>query len=81
MDRIADIPGRIIHGRYDMVCRCLIRSICIVGGRLLSCTLSVTPATASEPGTVDALIRATEEIGNSLLTRNDPHLFLNCPAK
>ena len=35
---------------------------------------------ASEPGIVDALIRATEEIGKRLETQNDLHFYLNCQA-
>ena len=67
MDRIADIPGRIIHGRYDMVCP--LSNALDLHRRWPAAELHIVRDAghaASEPGTVDALIRATEEIGKQL---------------
>ena len=67
MAKIRDIPGRIIHGRYDMVCPL---SNALDLHRLWPASelhiVRDAGHSASEPGTVDALIRATEEIAKSL---------------
>ena len=67
MQLIRDIPGRILHGRYDMVCH---------QGNALALHRHWPDAelhivcesghSASGPGTVDALIRATQDIANKL---------------
>ena len=67
MAKIADIPGRIIHGRYDMVCP--LSNALDLHRRWPAAELRIVRDaghSASEPGTVDALIRATEEIGKRL---------------
>lgn len=67
MERIKDIPGRIIQGRYDCVCP-------LDGALALS---EAWPAaelqiirdaghSATEAGTVDALVRATEDMAKEL---------------
>ncbi|MCY4264855.1 MAG: prolyl aminopeptidase [Gammaproteobacteria bacterium] len=64
MESIASIPGRIVHGRYDMVCP-------LVNAQLLHQHWSASELhivrdaghAASEPGMVDALIRATGDFG------------------
>ena len=65
MQLIRDIPGRIVPGRYDMVCH---------HGNALALHRQWPDAelhivresghSASGPGTVDALIRATQDIAN-----------------
>ena len=67
MAKIADIPGRIIHGRYDMVCP--LSNALDLHRRWPAAELHIVRDaghSASEPGIVDALIRATEEIGKRL---------------
>lgn len=63
MDAIKDIPGRIVHGRYDMICP-LDNAQSLHQRWPASELLIVRDAghSASEPGTVDALIRATQDI-------------------
>ena len=66
MQLIRDIPGRIVHGRYDMVCP-LENALALHRHRPGS--HKIVPRTdtpASEPGTVDALIRATQDIAKKL---------------
>ncbi len=67
MERIRDIPGRIIQGRYDVICP-------------LDAALALSEAwpaaelqiirdaghSASEAGTIDALVRATQDIAKEL---------------
>ncbi len=67
METLADIPGQIIHGRYDMVCpldnatelhhRWPGSELCIVreAGHF-----------ATEPALTDCLVKATDEIGRDL---------------
>ncbi|PCJ23794.1 MAG: prolyl aminopeptidase [SAR86 cluster bacterium] len=67
MSSIAHIPGRIVHGRYDMVCplenaRSLHRQW--PGSELQ--IVRESGHSASEPGTVDALIRATQDIAKEI---------------
>ena len=67
MAKIAEIPGRIIHGRYDMVCP--LSNALDLHRRWPAAELHIVRDaghSASEPGIVDALIRATEEIGKRL---------------
>lgn len=63
MDAIKDIPGRVIHGRYDMVCP-LANAFDLHNAWPASELQIVRDAghAASEPGTVDALIRACRDI-------------------
>ena len=67
MQLIRDIPGRIVHGRYDMVC--LHRNALALRRQWPDAELHIVRESrhsASEPGTVDALIRATQDIANKL---------------
>jgi proline iminopeptidase len=67
MDKITQIPGRIIHGRYDMVCP-LSNALSLHHQWPESELQIVRDAghSASEPGTVDALVRATHDIAKML---------------
>lgn len=69
MDALQDIPGRIIHGRYDMVCP-LDNALALHQHWPASELQIVRDAghSASEPGIVDALIRATRDIARTLNT-------------
>lgn len=67
MSVIQDIPGRIVHGRYDMVCpldnaRALHQ---LWPGSELHIVRDAGHS-ASEAGTVDALIRATQDIAKEI---------------
>ncbi len=67
MDAIKDIPGRIIHGRYDMICP-LTSAVELHNAWPASELHIVREAghSASEPGNVDALIRATQDVAKLL---------------
>lgn len=67
MDAIKDIPGTIVHGRYDMVCP-LDNAYHLHHHWPASELHIVRDAghSASEPGNVDALIRATHDIAKNL---------------
>ena len=67
MQSIKDIPGRIVHGRYDMVCP-LDNALSLHQQWPNSELVIVRDAghSASEPGTVDALIRAVADIAKQL---------------
>lgn len=61
IDKIRHIPGVIVHGRYDLVCP--LRSGWDLHKAWPEATLHIIPDaghSASEPGTTDALIRATD---------------------
>ena len=61
--RLKDIPGIIVHGRYDVVCP--LQSAWDLHQKWPSAKFVVVPDaghSASEPGIVDALIRATAEM-------------------
>lgn len=65
--RLADIPGAIVHGRYDVVCPLdqaweLHRAW---PGASLHIVADAGHA-ATEPGIVDALVRASDELGRQL---------------
>ena len=65
---LGSIPGFIIHGRYDVVCP--IESAWVLNKAWQQSTLNIIPSaghSASEPGIVDALVRATHEM-KELLT-------------
>jgi proline iminopeptidase len=67
MEAIAHIPGRIIHGRYDMVCP--LDNAHALHQLWPGSELHIVRDaghSASEPGTVDALVRATHDIAKSL---------------
>ena len=66
---INDIPGRIVHGRYDMVCP--LNNAITLHHQWTNSELHIVRDaghSASEPGTVDALIRATQDIAKELQT-------------
>ena len=59
--RIRDIPGRIVHGRYDMVCP--VQNAVDLSRVWRAAHLEIVPDaghTAEEPGIIDALVRATD---------------------
>ena len=67
MHLIRDIPGRIVHGRYDMVCP--LDNALALHKHWPAAELHIvrdSGHSASEPGTVDALIRATADIAKKL---------------
>lgn len=67
MHLIRDIPGRIVHGRYDMVCP--LDNALALHQQWPAAELHIVRESghsASEPGTVDALIRATKDIAKKL---------------
>ena len=63
---LADIPGYIVHGRYDMVCP-VDQAIALHRTWPLAQLAIVNDAghAASEPGIVDALLHATERVADS----------------
>jgi proline iminopeptidase len=66
-DRLKGIPGVIVHGRYDVVCP--IESAWQLHQRWPRAELKIIPDaghSASEPGTVDALIQATIDFAERL---------------
>ena len=67
MRSIEDIPGRIVHGRYDVVCP-LNNALSLHQSWSNSELVIVREAghSASEPSTVDALIKATADIAKQL---------------
>ncbi len=69
MGRIDRIPGHIVHGRYDMVCP--LDNALALHGRWPASELHIirdAGHSASEPGIVDALVRAARGIARSLET-------------
>ena len=67
MDSIKDIPGTIVHGRYDIVCP--LDNAHILHHHWPASELHIVRDaghSASEPGNVDALIRATQDIVKNL---------------
>ena len=65
--RLADIPGIIVHGRYDMVCP--IEQAFALTEAWPEARLTIIPDAghaASEPGIVDALVRATDQFADFL---------------
>ncbi|MEQ8349592.1 MAG: prolyl aminopeptidase [Sneathiellaceae bacterium] len=60
-DRLAGIPGTIVHGRYDMVCP--VRNAVDLKARWPAAELHIVPDAghaSREPGTIDRLVRATD---------------------
>jgi len=70
--KIADIPAKIVHGRYDIVCP-LENSVTLHDNWPASELYIVRDAghSASEPGIVDALIRATKELSQQIEQNQD----------
>lgn len=67
MDVIAQIPGYIVHGRYDVVCP--LENALVLHEHWPASELNIVRDaghSASESGTVDALIRATRDISKTL---------------
>ena len=67
MQLIRDIPGRIVHGRYDMVCP--LENALALHRQWPEAELHIVRESGhftSEPGTVDFLIRATQDIAKKL---------------
>ncbi len=67
MESIKDIPGTIIHGRYDIVCP--LDNAYLLHHHWPASELHIVRDaghSASEPGNVDALIRATHDIVKNL---------------
>ena len=67
MDAIAHIPARIIHGRYDVICP--LDNALVLHQHWAASELNIVREaghSASEPGIVDALIRATHDISKLL---------------
>ena len=69
--RLSSIPGIIVHGRYDMVCT-LDNALALHKAWPKSQLNIVRDAghSASEPGTIDALVSATKEMAQTLRPRN-----------
>ncbi|UJJ30117.1 prolyl aminopeptidase [Halopseudomonas maritima] len=68
MERIAHIPGIIVHGRYDMVCP--LDNAHALHQRWPGSELNIirdAGHAASEPGIADALVRATGDMARQLL--------------
>ena len=67
MEVLKDIPGHIVHGRYDMVCP-LGNAVDLHNNWANSELHIIREAghSASEPGIVDALIRVTDEVAREL---------------
>tara|TARA_B110000444_G_C18744411_1_gene549569 strand:- start:347 stop:784 length:438 start_codon:yes stop_codon:yes gene_type:complete len=67
MQLIRDMPSRIVHGRYDMVCP--LENVLALPRQWPEAELHIvceSGHSASEPGTGDALIRATQDIAKKL---------------
>lgn len=65
---LADIPGYIVHGRYDLICP--VDQAFALQDAWPRATLEVirdAGHAASEPGTVDALVRATDALADQLV--------------
>ena len=63
--KIANIPTIIVQGRYDLVCPC--KSAYDLSLKLKKCELNMIPDaghSASEPGIIDGLVKATEKFKN-----------------
>ena len=67
VDKLQGIPGIIIHGRYDMVCP--VDQAFALHQAWPETRLEIirdAGHASSEPGTLDALVRATDEMANKL---------------
>ncbi|MDQ2076000.1 prolyl aminopeptidase [Marinimicrobium sp. ABcell2] len=70
--RLSGIPGIIVHGRYDMICP--LDNAFALQNAWPEAELQIIREAghgASEPGTVDALVRATEEMARQLRHETD----------
>ncbi|WP_027328372.1 prolyl aminopeptidase [Marinimicrobium agarilyticum] len=70
--RLSGIPGVIVHGRYDMVCP--LDNAFALQKAWPDAELQIVREaghSASEPGTVDALIRATDALAREILHEED----------
>ncbi len=70
--KLADIPGIIVHGRYDMVCP--LDGALALHDAWPNSTLQIirdAGHSAQEPGIVDALVHATNDIANMLSGEGD----------
>lgn len=66
-DRLKNIPGTIIHGRYDLICP--LRNAWDLHQVWPDATLTIVPDaghSATEPGTIRALIKATDRFAEDL---------------
>jgi proline iminopeptidase len=66
-DRLHGIPGVIVHGRYDVVCP--LEQAWLLNKAWPKSRLEIIPDaghSATEPGIVDALVRATIEFAQHL---------------
>lgn len=67
-EKLADIPGIIVHARYDMICP--LEQAYELHDAWQTSILEVIPAcghAASEPAIIDALVKATESMADILL--------------
>ena len=67
IDRIAHIPGFIIHGRYDMVCK--VENATTLNEHWPNGALEIVPEAGHsclEPGITDALVRASKQMAEFL---------------
>ena len=61
LDRIAEVPGAIVQGRYDMICPPLSARLLADGWPAATLTMAPYAGHAlSEPGIIDQLVRATD---------------------
>lgn len=66
-DKLKDIPGIIVHGRYDVVCP--VEQAYALHQAWPSAGLQIIPSAghaATEPGNVDALVKATTDMSSCL---------------
>lgn len=69
--RLKDIPGTIVHGRYDMVCP--VNQAFALSDVWPNAKLEIIPNaghSSTEPGITDALVRATENLAYQLELNN-----------
>lgn len=67
LDAVQQIPTRLIHGRYDMVCP--VEQALLLKQQLPGAELEIVPLAghaAGEPALIDALIRATNDMADRL---------------
>ncbi|TQV85386.1 prolyl aminopeptidase [Aliikangiella coralliicola] len=70
VDKLADIPGIIVHGRYDMICP--LENAWTLQSKWNACELHVirdAGHSAGEAGIIDGLVKATKEM-HQLLTHD-----------
>lgn len=71
ISKIDDIPGYIIHGRYDAVCK--MENAYALDKHWANGQLQVIPAaghSSMEPGIIDALCRASDEMASFLMKKS-----------